>query len=804
MSKVDCPSIKPAVGVYLSCRAYWILSLLLVVGYLAFWLINFPYVYGCLIDDWMCYVKGLHTVEDPKAAFATGTNALQPYFFLYSYLPIWSDISVPSYELPMYGSHTGNVRFFLLYTILFHGLIALSWVWFAERIAGSRTAALLSTALFLTSEEFVLWTPLPETRLIGLPLALLGIWLLIRPVQAGFPTWRSRVGWLFAAGSAFGLAQSLHYTALYLIVPMSVAVWLWELRAGWRHGGWWLGWAAFAVGCAWLQGLLELVSHYWVGLPWICGPTASLWKLNRSNMSPCPLWVGGMYLGKQWVTIIGLPLMLAALLGVWVWLGKAPSAGPWERNRRAALAAGTLLGIGLIFVLPTIPVFRKFALLLPLVFLWAAWGIVWVARLAAQRPIMRGIVALGLLVLVDLIPLRQSAQVVRAHLGLGRVIHWAEQHRAGNDVRWMVARRPLIYTPDDLRRDDPDNYVITCLPRALLDTWPSLAYPLYAAEPLYSEPHFLAIQSIYGGLRMRKDMRSRRLCVLSDVRVYRVGDLARHLRCRRTLRLLDLRTDSTAGPSVEPANLFDRDASPDHVTYWASQNTAGPHRIQLDFEQTAELDSVAVVLSLHLSGTPRLEKIHVCVSGEDAPLRTVWMGSGLQEQQVIIARFPRQPVRRMELRLWSFGDMFQPGHQVRIEELIFPGCRVEGPRPRRKFPPLVLKRVERQGRYLVAYGENITPYTRLRVDGRSLEPDFSQYNAETLLSTGYYPHPDDVLRVRWPEDGSLFSDRVTVALEDDFRHSNPLKVRLPGGTASGYKSQPTSTPTAPGELPEWR
>ncbi len=790
MSEHELHDLRRQVPARLSPRVYWALSLLLVAAYLAVWLASFRYVYGCQIDDWACYVKGLHTVEDPKAAFTMRTNALQPYFFLYSYLPIWSGISVPSYELPAYGDRTGNFRFLLLYTVFFHGLVALSWAWFARRIAASDTVALLSTLLLLSSEEFILWTPLPETRLIGLPLALLGLWLIIRPdrLPAGAAGPGQRVqphaARLFLAGSLFWLAQSLHYTALYLIVPMTIALWLWELRGGWRRRGWWLGWGAFALGCVWLQGLLELLSRYWVGLPWSSGPTMSLWRLNQVNASPCGMWAGWLHLGNQWIVIIGPPLMLAALAGAWVWLRRIPVAGEWESNRRAALVAGMVLGIGLVFALPTAPVFRKFALLLPFVFLCAAWGVVWLAKITTSRPMLRGIAALLLVALVDTIPLKQSAEVLRAHLGLGRVIHWAHQHRAGKELRWMINRRPLHYTPADLCRDDSENLVIVCLPKQALYFWPSFTYSLYAARPLYSEPHLLATQSIYGGRRMRKDMKSRRLCVFSDVRVYRTGDLARHLRHNATLRLADLRTDSTAGPLVEPANLFDHDASPDRVTSWASDQSASPHRIRLVFEETAEMDSVAVVLPLNLWDVSRLERLRVRVAGENQPLRTVWLGRGLQEHQVVVARFPPQPVRRVVLELWSFGDIYRPSDQVQVQELIFPGYSVEAPRPQREFPPLILERVEQQDSFLVAHGKHITPYTRLVLGGHSLEQDFARYNSEACVwIADYYPRPNNLLTVRLPENGVLCAGRVTVKLADGLRESNPLAVDLSTGSS---------------------
>jgi len=794
MSEHELHDLRKQAPDGLSPRVYWALSLLLVAGYLAVWLANFRYVYGCQIDDWVCYVKGLHTVEDPKAAFTAGQNALQPYFFLYSYLPIWSGVSVPSYELPIYGDQTGNFRFLLLYTVFLHGLIALSWAWFAARIAGGRMAALLSSFLLLTSEEFVLWTPLPETRLIGLPLALLGLWLIIRPdrlpVGAAGPGQRVQphAARLFLAGSLFWLAQSLHYTALYLIVPMTIALWLWELRGGWRRRGWWLGWAAFAAGCLWLHGLLELASRYWVGLPWSQGPTMMLWRLNQANQVPCRLWESCLHLANQWRVIVGPPLILAALLGAWVWLRRVPAGWAEEPRRRTALVAGLVLGIGMILVQPTVPVFRKFCPLLPFVFLLAGWAIVWLAHAAARWRAAQYLVGSSLLVLIGVIPWQRSAEVFRAHLGLGRAIHWAHQHCEGRPLRWLMIHYPYLYRPADLLADDPENLVIVYRPLQLCwSTSGRLAYSLYAAAPLYRQPNFVASQSIGAGLRFRTTAAARRNDVLCEARVYRAGDLAQHLRTDATLRLSEVQADSSAEAVFEPANLFDRNASPDGIFVWQSSGSPPPHYIRLTLDRAAELSSLALVqrpMCVSWNAPPRLEKLRVRVAAPGGPLRTVWEGTGLEEQQVIIARFERQPAERIELALHSGGLLFTPTDQVEVEEILFPGYETEAPLPNRKLPPLVLDRVELRGEVLVAHGRGITPHTRLLVGGRELLPDFDRVNRESLLRLfDYFNCVAKMIEYRLPGDLLMATGTYTACLTDGLRKSNALAVDLTTGSS---------------------
>lgn len=782
MDEQHCaPTIGPS---GLSRHAYWTLSLLMVAGYLALWLAKFRYVYGWHADDWACYVKGLDTIKDPKAAFTVRANALQPYFYLYSYLPIRSGLSVPSYELPIYGELTGNFRFFLLWTILYHGLVALSWVWFAGRIAGNRTAALISTFLLLTSQEFVLWTPQPETRFIGLPLALVGLWLMLRPDAAQATgseqrrsAWR-RAGWLFLAGSLFGLAQSLHYTVIYLIVPVSAAVWLWELPEGWRRRGWWLGWAGFAAGCLWLHGLLELASRYWVGSAWHDGPTMALWQLNNDNLSPFGTRGNWLILGTQWMTLIGWPLTLAAMLGVWVWMRRLPGGWGLELRRRVALVAGICLAGAIIFCSATLPYFRKLSNLQPFVFLAAAMGVLWLAGICSRRRTVGWAISLVLLGLIDAVPLRRSAEVFRAHLGLGRAIHWVHQHRGSRELRWLVTRRPYLSTPAELLDDDPNNWLITYFPFEPLLTHPTLAWGLATARPLYRQPTLWATEAVQAvhGVRSRTDVH--RMGALAEARVYRVGDLAEALRTGDTLRVAQLRADSVLAPEFEPANLFDHDAAPDHITAWVSDPRAVAHRIEIILAEETELDRLGIVQRLW--DATRIEKLHLRVAQAGAPLRTAWIGCQLQDQHVIDVRFKRQPVQRIELQAWGRGWWFAKTGMVQIEEILVPGLRIEGPPPTRALPPLVLHGVEpaKDGTLLV-HGEGITAHTCLLLDGRPLRPDNAPVNERTILSYAFvFYYPEDWLRVSIPERSPFVSQQCAAQLSDGLRRSNVVQVEI--------------------------
>lgn len=82
----------------MTARSYWTAVAVACIGYLAIWLCNFGHVYGWVMDDRVIFIKGMDTVRDWKGAFSY-YNALQPYFYIVSYLPLKLGISLPSYPL---------------------------------------------------------------------------------------------------------------------------------------------------------------------------------------------------------------------------------------------------------------------------------------------------------------------------------------------------------------------------------------------------------------------------------------------------------------------------------------------------------------------------------------------------------------------------------------------------------------------------------------------------------------------------------------------------------------------------------
>jgi hypothetical protein len=758
----------------LSRRAYWTLALTAVALYLGLWLVNLPYVYGWQADDWACYMKGLDTVSDAKAAFQVRANLLQPYFFLYSYLPICSGISLPSHELPIYGANTGNYRFFLLWTILYHGVIAVSWAWFALKICRSRAAGLLSLVVLLTSQEFVLWTPQPDTRLIGLPLVLAGIWLVARSAGRDPAPGRRRAGELFLAGSLFAIAQSLHYTSLYLLVPMSIVFCAADAWSRCRRLAFWGQWGVFALGCIWLPGLLELVSHFAVGYPWSAGPFAAMLKLNAQNESPFGMARNLGYWGEFSLGLLGAPLLVAAAVGALLFMRRWEGDLPGDAARRRASAAAVFLGLVVLIVLPSMPYFRKTALLQPFLFLFAAVAILAAASTWSRRRLVRVGLLAALLACVLPVPLRRSGEVFRGHLGLGRLLSWAENHRGDRQLRWLVLRRPFLYMPDDIARDDPENWVLAYFPLERIRINPSLSYELEAAEPLRSEPTLWGTYCTYTFFAGAADLRQEP--AVTEARIYRAGDLAAVRATDRKLRVGRVVADSQLDPAAEPANVFDRDASPDGETGWASADASGPHGLEIDFENPERLGEISIVQGLLCA--QRIAHLEILAGPKAGPLRTVWKRSGIAPRQVLTARWDALEVGRLVLLMRQRTPFFGVPSGVRVQELIFPDREVEGPPPQRIFPPLVLRQIVREGADLVARGKNISPSTVLVVDGRPLKTDRRQIPARLPLSIISWRYPVEVVRAVLPPAEQARLAGAEVHLSDAFRRSNSIRLDL--------------------------
>ncbi|HJZ99476.1 MAG TPA: glycosyltransferase family 39 protein [Candidatus Solibacter sp.] len=490
-------------------RWYWICTAVVIGCYALVWIVNFKYVYGWLEDDWCTYLKGLATLEDPKDAFLVRANLLQPYFFLFSYLPLALGLRLPSIPIPVFGNDTGLFRGLLLFTMCYHLVIALSWAWWAEKLSGRRSAAFLSTVFLLLSPEYVLWTPQPDTRIVGLPLVLMGMWLLLRGPEA-----KPLHG--FFAGVLFSVANNLHYTSMYLTVPAMLVFFGLDAMRRWYRKEFWRTWLGFAAGLGGVVAGLELLSHYWVGRSFNNGVLASLFSQFETHGSTFPR----SQIVQTWAefanNLIGLPMLLAGVAGMAILI-----------RRRASIALVTIccLGGALILLSGSTPFFRQTSLLQPFLFLYAAVAITECASLVKPTA-LRTLSLVGLAAVVTAIPAARAYETFQAHLGLGRTLHWVEEHKGNRRICWLFKRVAEYLPKEYLSTYSPDDWVVVRF------SWFSseLAGPLSGVRPLASFPGIWGTEICYAETFAWNHSDLRKNSFVSQTRVYRVGDLTAALR----------------------------------------------------------------------------------------------------------------------------------------------------------------------------------------------------------------------------------------------------------------------------------
>jgi hypothetical protein len=498
-------------------RGYWLAVTLVIGMYAIAWGANWKYIYGWMEDDWANYFKALATIHDPKNAFLVRANLLQPYFFLFSYLPLWLRVRIPSVDIPAFGANTGLFRFFLLYTVGYHVGVAFAWAWLAEKLVWRQSAAVLSLVFLLSSPTFVLWTPQPDSRVVGLPLVFVGIWLLTRKsaptaLSAGF------------AGFLFSLANNLHYTSMYLTIPASVVLCGLDLLGRWHQRKFWVTWSFFAAGVASVVLSLELVSHYWIGIPVLAGPAGALLASNSQLQSSFTrLQNLALWARFSW-NLIGIPMLLAAVAGVYIFSARRDRSGP-DHAIRIAVVLIVAMGMTWILLSGSIPFFRQTSVLQPFMFLFAAVAITEVAS-RAKAPAMRLFVLAVLTVLVAWTPAVAAYQVFAGHLGFGRVIQWVEQNKGSRRVGWLMPR-VAEYSPVEYlgRFSDNDWIVVHSAMRSN-----QLAGPFANLQPLKAGPGIWGTYAAYAETFAWNHSDVREYKFYSDTRVYRIGDVAASLR----------------------------------------------------------------------------------------------------------------------------------------------------------------------------------------------------------------------------------------------------------------------------------
>lgn len=676
----------------ISRRSYWILAISLVTAYLLIWIFNFQYVYGWVMDDRVLFIKGMDTVRDWKGAFSY-YNALQPYFYLVSYLPLKLGISLPSHPLPTFGEQTGAFRFLLLWTTILHGLILLVWAWFAAALIRHRTVALISLLLLAASPTFVLWTPQPESRVLGLPFALFAFWLLMRDEMDHGSSRLSGAGRLFLAGSFLWLAQNVHYTAFYLVGPVCFLYWVFRLWREWRLGAFWGKVVLFVVGCVWLQVVLELVSHYAVGIPWEKGPFATLIELRKLHAAHWGTLGSLGQWGESFVGQFGVPLIFACVAGWFVSLGYTQAAMADRPATRFAFVGGIPLCLLYVTALSkSMAFFRQSSVLQPFLFLFAAMAIVGIVRFVVRRGGVRAVIVAGGVVTVGWIPFAQARQVFAAHLSLGRTLDWVERNKGERGVEWLpiawFPSSPAVSSMDDLRHLPPETWIISYYPWSFDRDHPSFQAYVQQIEPMYRLPSLYATDTMWAELKAFAYNDFRGSPLMADVRVLEVGSVIKAMD-GVPLTVNSVTADSVDSDVAEPANVFDHDASPDGETAWKSAISPGEHWLRFDLAQPTELSWMQVVLPPTDKSNSRIVEMRVDGVGASGESQSLWMGDHLDRFAVIDARWSPMALSSLTVTIHRQRVPFMELQQATIEEIILPGYRVIGPAQRRTFAEMV-------------------------------------------------------------------------------------------------------------------
>ena len=119
-----------------SDRAYWLVTLAVMLTSIVLWAAHIHEVYSAIIDDFTVYYStAIGTVNDWRAPFLHPFNFAHPYYFLISYLPIISGLSLDSNPVPIVGERVGAYQFFLLCLSIYHAMLLGVWAWLRKCFA---------------------------------------------------------------------------------------------------------------------------------------------------------------------------------------------------------------------------------------------------------------------------------------------------------------------------------------------------------------------------------------------------------------------------------------------------------------------------------------------------------------------------------------------------------------------------------------------------------------------------------------------------------------------------------------------
>lgn len=717
----------------ISLPTYVVCAAIIIIATVTYWVLPFDNYYGWQADDWMTYRKGLRTVFDWREAFLLRVNALQPYFFFYTYLPIALHLQLPSLPFPIYGPDTGNFRFIALMTVFYHGFFLAVWAWFAPRISPNRLISLFSLAAIAASPALALWMPQNETRYIGLPFVLIAIGIVINEMKKPETIWSL---WRFyIAGFLVYFAFSLHYTAIYLALPLLVAIgfaslltrrhfherrdrvyWPWWRRPQVSRGDrswfqhvllcakiYWRRmsmasmprriavWLAFLFGFLTFALILEFLSSRVIGLPFSQGPLMGLiFQVDSHNVPGISNPLLGLkvrleYLYYAW-WLVG-PIMLGLImLGVVIVALRGSHVSFAERWLEWIIVATTLIGLFLVIASKGYPFFRKTLPLQPFMFLLAGAALSLFCNILTSRlaPAMRKAAFLVLFAAGSVAAMwhgfKETRIVHEAHFDMGRLVKMAaEATESGKKVYWFMPRLETYGLREIVAQAKPDDLIFTEFPFSDLDIEPATIFLLRDTTPIATAKRVWSTTALHAehGFWIGYDLRHEP--VMNDARLYRAGDLLKTLGAGKRVAVVDFSSSGDLGDQYQAQNVFDHDSMGHGTSGWRGSEVTRAHWVEFTFDQPIETDRIRMIGELFRPAPIRPDDVEISVATKPGePLKSIHRSAGNSATGISEMVFEKQSFTRMRVtvhvsRRVSFGRIYRSV----IEEIQIPGYQIE-------------------------------------------------------------------------------------------------------------------------------
>ncbi len=351
------------------------------------------------------------------------------------------------------------------------GVATVVATWRLGRDVGGRPAG-FAAALFMAAAPFAVQDSHYVKHDVPTTLAITAAMLAILRLSDAAPS--ARRGWLWLAGGLAGIATSMHYYAVFLGVPLAIAVVL-----AWREARWSVRAARVAASAG------VAAAAFVLGSPFLLAEPLTAWRDIRANRrivmdraveATHAFGSAGAYLTMLWNDAMGWPVCLLAIAGAVVLVRRAPL--------RALLFASFPV-VFFLFISNTVAATRYLNPVLPFLAVLAAIGAVTGTSIVRRgRP---GTIDAAVIAAAAAVP----GLVMSWHLGTffrqtdtrSEALAWIESHvSAGTAVLVQPYSVPLrqsragLVEALTLHLGDPARASIKFRTELGLEDWPDPAY----------------------------------------------------------------------------------------------------------------------------------------------------------------------------------------------------------------------------------------------------------------------------------------------------------------------------------------